>query len=94
MQGDFWDSRDQVPHALLEEVRSALRGWPHPTLCLTGNHDQLSRGGHRHTLGIIQDIAPSWTVLDRPTLALGAAWIPYQCELFHLSSEKYCSHKS
>ena len=79
MQGDFWDSRDQVPHALLEEVRSALRGWPHPTLCLTGNHDQLSRGGHRHTLGIVEDIAPAWTVLDQPTLALGAGWIPYQC---------------
>jgi hypothetical protein len=78
MQGDFWDSRYHVPHQLLEEVRCALRGWAHPTLCIAGNHDQLSRSGHRHTLGIIQDISPSWTVIEQPTLALGAAWIPYQ----------------
>eukprot|EP00892_Ulva_mutabilis_P005450 jgi/Ulvmu1/3277/UM151_0025.1 len=78
--GDFWDARENVPHRLLRQVEESLRDWSHPTISITGNHDQASLSGVEHNMSILETICPQWKVLSCPTLLNNAAWIPYRAD--------------
>ena len=87
VQGDFWDARTSVPHTTLNAVRAALSTWRHPTIALTGNHDQSNAAGTEHGMRILEDICPDWTVISEPVVAGGALWLPYRC-----ARRRWCSY--
>ena len=76
--GDFWHARGALPVTPLNAVLDELALWRHPTIMLVGNHDQVSAGGLEHALSPLAAALPCGHVFDRPTLFLGALWLPYR----------------
>ena len=79
-QGDFWHARGAIPVAPLADAVRLFAQWEVPTIILAGNHDMVSLDGRLHSLDALAAAAPPGLVrvIDEPTAALGAVFLPYR----------------
>ena len=80
--GDFWHVRGTLPIRILNKVLAELATWTQPVIMIPGNHDQLTLGGDVHALtplsfALRRSHPQQAIVVERPSLFLGALFVPY-----------------
>ena len=70
----------------LNSILLALRTWKLPFIALPGNHDQSTLNGEVHALTPLSLVMPACRVIGRPTVFMGALWMPYSRDLEILRS--------
>lgn len=89
--GDFWHHRGTLRVDCLNAVLDHLSSWTVPMVLIPGNHDQVTLGGHDHSLTPLEnayrvermnadgsiDSFPGPLVLSHPTKFGGALFVPH-----------------
>lgn len=79
--GDWFDDQASIPTDALDatrEIVSAIVDKGLHAFFLVGNHDQLSRDGMVHSIGLLHRPSDKMFVIDEPTITDGWAFLPFR----------------
>lgn len=80
--GDFWHHRGTLRVDCLNAILEHFRSWKVPMIMIPGNHDQITLGGHSHSLTPIENSyrvgdVPGPLIFSYPTKFRNAMFIPH-----------------
>lgn len=80
--GDWFEDQKEIPSDAIDATREILDALllrkPSKVFFLVGNHDQLSRDGLVHSVGLFHRPSDGFYVIDQPTVRDGWAFLPFR----------------